>query len=60
MHVPETHSPVGAESKHLAIPGHDKGLVAEVPEDAAQPDLGRELRVQETEDCLAAQVHLPQ
>ena len=59
MHVPkaETSGSVRAESEYLTVTGHDQRLVAEIAEDAGQPDLGSELLVQETEDCPAAQVH---
>ena len=59
MHVSQAQapSPIGAEGEYLIIPGHNEGLIAKVPEHACQPDLGRELFIQQTEDCPAAEVH---
>ena len=62
VHVAQTQTPgtVGPEGVDLVVPGDDQRLVAEVPEDAGEPDLSRELPVQETEDGPAAELHLGQ
>ena len=49
---------VSVSTTDLVIPRDDERLVAEVAEDAGQPDLGRELPVQQTEDGPAAEVHV--